>query len=160
MRRPDMPAGRVRQPAPDGWCRLRLHSRSCPSRLSGPLQRPLDLRGELAWCAASRSWLDTQEVETPRQGAGRGPGRFAHAAAQRVAHHGIATSLADCVCHLRKYTLCSRINRDEGGPDRATTGPQPGSLQLTEGSAGLYSSNRPGRHDNSDGETVAPLEPP
>jgi hypothetical protein len=110
--------------------------------------------------ASDSGRIHPQQVGATRQRFGHASGRLTHAPAQRVAHHGIAAVLPNCVSDLRVYTFDHGVYRYETGPDRTKTRPRPRTLESAEHRPGLDSSNRPGGHDSSDGETVAPLEPP
>ncbi len=67
----------------------------------------------------------------------------------------------NCVRHLGKHVGIARVSRDERHPHRATGPTGPRALQLGERRAAGDASDRPCRHSRpSDGETVAPLEPP
>ena len=92
----------------------------------------------------------------PRSGPPRGPAAASGSGRPRRRNGGQLRS------HLGKHPRVPRpSHRDEGHPDRAAGPTGPGALQLGEGRAAGDASDRPWGHgEASDGETVAPLEPP
>jgi len=144
---PDMPAARAQLPAQPETIPARSHSWLCLALLPGPLQCLLtwaesSARSLRAAAAQDGAGTCRGAARLPRPGLTRAGGGGVHYGAR---HYRNSSQLQS---PPGKYTPGPGRGRDERGADRTATRPRPGALQLTEGSTGLYSSNRPGGHES------------
>ena len=160
MRRPDRPSEGPRPLGPVGSAQQpgcsRAHRRPSRSR-----QCSCHVRPELDWRQLCRSGFEPDQVGPPGQTVGLRPDHRPGATPERVPYHRAAATATNCISYLGKHAGSTHVGRDEGHPDRPAGPPGARPLQLREGTAAGDSSDPPSRHVTpSDGETVAPLEPP
>jgi hypothetical protein len=122
------------------------HDRARPDS-AARCMRSLDVRGEFIRAQRCGSRLDPEEVDTPGQ-----VSAVARADSRMRRRNELRTTALPQAFPIAYPTWGNIPSAAEStGTKVARTGPQlareSGSLQLTEGSAGLYSSNRPGGHE-------------